>query len=331
MVRVSTRHQRPLNEAREEMRTVIVTGGNRGVGLATARNLAGRGYDLILVCRDEERGEVALHSLHSPHNRGNHRLVVADLASLDSVRAAADSIGETGAPITALVNNAACLPRKRGTSADGFELQLAVTHLGHFLLTNLLLPRLRGAPTPSRVVTVASAAHSGPPFNFRDPNFERRRYRRRRAYQQSKLANVLFTLGLARRVAGTGVQAVVLHPGVYDTGLLRDYMGRFPGGGMAARVGTTRAEKAGPVVAELAVGRREQDLNGVYFHKNVRAEPSAAARDREAQERLWSWSAAATGLQAPKADGDAASPSARSGGSGVRNTALADAPELPLG
>ena len=301
------------------MRTVIVTGGNRGVGLATARNLAGRGYDLILVCRDQERGEAALESLHSPHNRGNHRLVVADLASLDSVRAGAESIGETGAPISALVNNAACLPRKRHTSPDGFELQLAVTHLGHFLLTHLLLPRLRGAPAPSRVVTVASAAHSGPPFDFHDPSFERRRYRRRRAYQQSKLANVLFTLGLARRVAGTGVQAVTLHPGVYDTGLLRNYLGRIPGGGVVARIGTASAEKAGPVVAELAVGRRDEDLNGAYYHKTVRAEPSSAARDTGAQERLWSWSAEATGLETPEADVDSGSGDGRHGDRGSRN------------
>ena len=279
------------------MRTVVVTGGNRGVGLATARNLAGRGYSLILVCRDEERGRQAIESLHSPLSRGNHRVVVADLASLDSVRAAAERICGTGAPITALVNNAACLPGKRRTSHDGFELQLAVTHLGHFLLTHLLLPQLGGAPAPSRVLTVSSAAHSGPPFDFRDPNFERRRYRRRSAYQQSKLANVLFTLELARRVAGSGVQAVALHPGVYDTGLLRSYMGRIPGSGVAARVGGARAAKAGPILAELAVGRRGEDLNGAYFHKSARAEPSAAARDREAQERLWSWSAEATGVE----------------------------------
>ena len=279
------------------MRTVVVTGGNRGVGLATARNLADRGCELILVCRDERRGRQAIESLHSPRNSGNHRLVVADLASLDSVLAAAERICETGAPITALVNNAACLPGKRRTSQDGFELQLAVTHLGHFLLTHLLLPQLRGAPAPSRVVTVSSAAHSGPPFDFRDPNFERRRYRRRSAYQQSKLANVLFALELARRVAGSGVQAVALHPGVYDTGLLRSYMGRIPGSGVAARVGGARAAKAGPILAELAVGRRGEDLNGAYFHKSVRTEPSAAARDREAQERLWSWSAEATGVE----------------------------------
>lgn len=286
------------------MKTVIVTGGNRGVGLATARNLAGRGYRLILVCRDGQRGCEAVESLDSRVGAGNHRLVVADLASLDSVRRGARRIAETGATISALVNNAACLPPKRAESPDGFELQLAVTHLGHFLLTNLLLPRLRGAPAPCRVVTVTSAAHSGPQFHFGDPNFERRRYRRRRAYQQSKLANVLFTLGLARRVAGTGIEAVALHPGVYDTGLLRNFLGRVPGGGVAARIGTARADKAGPVVAELAVGRPDEDLNGAYFHKRVRAEPSTAARDRGAQERLWSWSAEVAGLETPNPDRD---------------------------
>ncbi|MDE2874760.1 MAG: SDR family NAD(P)-dependent oxidoreductase [Gemmatimonadota bacterium] len=318
-----------LHETGEEMTKVIVTGGNRGVGLATARNLAGRGYDLILVCRDRARGEAALESLHSPHNLGSHRVVAADLASLDSVRAAAERIAETGTPIRALVNNAACLPRKRLTSHDGFELRLAVTHLGHFLLTHLLLPRLRAAPVPGRVVTVSSAAHSGPPFNFRDPNFERRRYRRRQAYQQSKLANVLFTLGLARRVAGTGVQAVALHPGVYDTGLLRDYMGRIPGGGIAARIGTAGAEKAGPVVAELAVGRRDEDLNGAYFHKTVRADPSSAARDTGAQERLWSWSAEAVGAEEADANvGTRSDP--RSGDQRELEAFLRDSHEPPL-
>ena len=314
-----------------EMRTVIVTGGNRGVGLAAARSLAGRGYDLILICRDELRGVTALESLPSPQSLGNHRLVVADLASLRSVRAAAARIAGMGASISALVNNAACLPQRRRTSRDGFELQLAVTHLGHFLLTNLLLPELRGAPAPCRVVTVSSAAHSGPPFNFRDPNFERRRYRARRAYQQSKLANVLFTLGLARRLAGTGIQAVALHPGVYDTGLLRSYMGRLPGSGVAARLGGARAEKAGPLVAELAVGKRGEDLNGGYFHKSVRADPSPAARDTMAQERLWSWSAEATGLMRVDAGADSVSPGARHRGRGRRASTTAAPPELPLG
>lgn len=279
------------------MKTVIITGANRGIGLAAARNLAGRGYDLILVCRDPERGQAAMGTLHSPQSAGNHRLVLADLASLDSVRAAAAQIAETKVPISALVNNAACLPRRRTESRDGFELQLAVNHLAHFLLTHLLFRQLRGAPPPSRIITVSSAAHAGAAFNFRDPNFERRRYRRRRAYQQSKLANILFTRALARRIRGTGVQAVALHPGVYDTGLLNDYIGGIPGAGAFRRLGADRPERAGPIVAELAAGKRGDDLNGLYLDKGVRAIPAKAARDQHAQERLWEWSAVATGLK----------------------------------
>ena len=279
------------------MKTVIITGANRGIGLAAARNLAGRGYDLILVCRDHTRGQAALEALHSPQSTGNHRLVLADLASLDSVRAAARQIAETDVGISALVNNAACLPSKRTESRDGFELQLAVNHLAHFLLTHLLFPQLRRAPAPSRIITVSSAAHAGAPFNFRDPNFERRRYRRRRAYQQSKLANILFTRALARRIRGTGVQALALHPGVYDTGLLHDYIGGIPGGSAFRRLSASRAERAGPIVAELAAGKREEDLNGRYLDKGVPAVPAKAARDERAQERLWEWSAVATGLQ----------------------------------
>ena len=276
------------------MKTVVVTGGNRGIGLAASRQLAARGHRVILLCRDKSRGQEALDTL--PPLRGRperHRLVLADLASLESVREAARRILDMDVPVSALVNNAATLPKERAVSRDGVEMQLAVTHLAHFLLTNLLLPALRRAPAPSRVVTVSSAAHLGPAFNFSDPNFERRPYQRAQAYQQCKLANVLFTLALARRVAGTGVQALALHPGTYDTGLLRDYLGGFPGSGVVTRLAAGRADKAGPIMARLAVGRRDQDLNGAYFKKGSRSKPSSAARDREAQERLWSWSAEA--------------------------------------
>ena len=129
------------------------------------------------------------------------------------------------------------------------------------------------------MVTVSSAAHSGPPFDFDDPNFETRRYRRTRVYQQSKLANVLFTHALARRLEGTNVEAVALHPGVYDTGLLRDYMGVVPGGGVVAGALGSDAEKAAPILAGLAVGRRDEDLSGTYLDKGARKTPSKAARD----------------------------------------------------
>ena len=125
------------------------------------------------------------------------------------------------------------------------------------------------------------------------------------------------------------MQAVALHPGVYDTGLLRNYLGRIPGGGVAARVGTSRAKKAGPVVAELAVGRRDEDVNGLYFHKGARATPSTAARDTGAQERLWSWSAEATGLEAVLAAGEAGA-GPEPGDQGELGSVLTDSPEKPL-
>ena len=278
------------------MQTIAITGANRGIGHATARLLASEGHRIILVCRDEDRGREALASLADLPGGARHHLVVADLASLESVREGARRILELDHPLAALLNNAAVLPAQRTLSRDGFEIQLAVTHLAHFLLTRRLLPLLRRHPGATRVLTVSSAAHSGPPFDFDDPNFETRRYRRTRVYQQSKLANVLFTHALARRLEGTNVEAVALHPGVYDTGLLRDYMGVVPGGGAVAGVLGSDAEKAAPILAGLAVGRRDEDLGGAYLDKGARKTPSKAARDREAQERLWEWSKAAVGL-----------------------------------
>lgn len=278
------------------MNTVIITGANRGIGLAAAEHLAGAGHPVILLCRGEDRGRRALARLPSPPPPHEHRLIVADLASFASVRDAARRIDQLGPPVAALVNNAASLTRQRTMSPDGYQMQIAVTHLGHFLLTNRLLPLLHRSPRPCRVVTVSSAAHHGPAFDFDDPNFVRRPYKRGRAYQQSKLANVLFTLALARRTAGTGVEAVALHPGVYDTGLLRDYVVRFPGRRAIVRLGARDAGRGGPILAELATGHPGEDLNGAYFDKTRRASPSAPARDTEAQERLWKWSAEAVGL-----------------------------------
>lgn len=280
------------------MQTIAITGANRGIGHATAALLASQGHRVILVCRDRNRGHDALASLDPLPNRARHHLVVADLASLDSVREGAREILDLDYPLAALVNNAAVLPAKRTLSRDGFEIQLAVTHLGHFLLTHLLMPLLERHEETSRVVTVSSGAHVGPPLDFEDLNFEVRPYRRTRAYQQSKLANVLFTLALARRTADTNVEAVALHPGVYDTGLLRDYMSAVPGSGAVASVFAGNAGKAAPILATIAAGRRGEKLSGAYLNKGVVDTPSRAAREREAQERLWEWSTSAVGLSA---------------------------------
>lgn len=278
------------------MKTIAITGANRGIGLAAARHLAADGHRTVLICRDEHRGRDALDSLAALPGGAEHHLVVADLSSLASVREGAAAVADLGFTLDSLVNNAAVLVPERTLSRDGFEIQLAVTHLAHFLLTTLLLPRLRRRPGKSRVVTVASAAHSGPPFDFDDPGFATRPYKRTRAYQQSKLANILFTFALARRTTGTGIEPVALHPGVYDTGLLRNYVGRVPGGGLAATVFAGKPDRAGPILAELAAGRSDENLTGAYLDKGSPATPSRAALDEEAQERLWEWSESAVGM-----------------------------------
>lgn len=281
---------------------IAVTGANQGLGLAAARWLAGRGHAVALLCRSEERGREAAASLPDPAGPHRHQVFEADLASLASVRRAAARVTDSGAPLGGLVNNAATITQQRAESADGFERQLAVTHLGHFLLTALLLDALRrgaaegaGAGGRVRVATVSSGAHYGPAFDFEDPNFRRKPYRPLASYQQSKLANVLFTLALARRVAGTGVEAVALGPGVYDTALFRRYMGAAAGS--PALSTAPLDEEAGRIVGGLAADHASEDLNGAYMSKLERAAPSEAALDEDAQERLWTWSAQAVGLE----------------------------------
>lgn len=276
---------------------VAITGANRGVGLAAAQEVARAGRPVVLLCRSERRGREAAETLVPPSGPGAHHVVPIDLASLDSVRRAAQAVADLGRPLAALVNNAAVLPAERTESRDGFELQLAVNHLAHFLLSCLLFPLLDRSVGPARVISVSSGAHHGPAFDFDDPNFRRKPYGPREAYQQSKLANVLFANGLASRSNGASsrsrVQSLALGPGVYHTELLKDYLGGESTSSAPFPVADSAV--AGPIVADLAIGRPNDDLNGGYFDRGTPAVPSPAALNEHDQERLWNWSASVTG------------------------------------
>src|ERR1700761_3348351 len=191
-------------------RTAIVTGANSGIGLATARALAGRGARVILAVRARARGEAAAAAI-----AGMTEVRPLDLASLTSVRAFAR---DWSGPLDLLVNNAGVMIPPLSRTADGYELQFGTNHLGHFALTNLLLPRITAA---GRVVTVSSSVHQVGRIDFGDLNWERRRYRRWRAYGQSKLANLLFTTELQRRLTGadSAIRAMAAHPGYAATTL----------------------------------------------------------------------------------------------------------------
>jgi NAD(P)-dependent dehydrogenase (short-subunit alcohol dehydrogenase family) len=200
-------------------RTALVTGANSGIGLVTARELARAGARVVMACRDEGRGEGALERVRTAVPGAQLELAQLDLADLASVRAFAAAWDGHGRPLDLLVDNAGVMALPRRTSPDGFELQLATNHLGHFALCGLLLSHLLAAPDP-RVVTVSSLAHRMARISFEDLQGERR-YSRWGAYGQSKLANLLFAYELQRRAdaAGAALRSVAAHPGYTATNL----------------------------------------------------------------------------------------------------------------
>ena len=202
-------------------RVAIVTGASSGIGLETARELARRGARVVLACRSEDRARAALTSIRSEIPEAQAAFLELDLASLHAVRRFAEAFRGTFDRLDLLVSNAGVMLVPRGRTDDGFEMHFGTNHLGHFALTGLLIDRLLASPG-SRVVTVTSAAHRFGRLDLEDLMFEERRgYSRFRAYARSKLANLLFTYELQRRLEGSGTIAVAAHPGGVATDLGR--------------------------------------------------------------------------------------------------------------
>jgi NAD(P)-dependent dehydrogenase (short-subunit alcohol dehydrogenase family) len=201
-------------------KVALVTGGTSGLGEETARVLAQRGAQVILTARDLAKGEGVAAAIRS--STGNQRVEVEELelGSLESIRAFAPRFLGRHPELHILVNNAGVMACPFARTADGFEMQIGTNHLGHFLMTNLLLPALRRG-APSRIVSVSSRGHHLSPVVFEDLHFERRPYDKWLSYGQSKTANVLFAVGLERRLAGDGIHAYALHPGAIMTELGR--------------------------------------------------------------------------------------------------------------
>lgn len=208
-------------------RTALVTGVTSGLGGETARALAASGATVILAARNGDAAAVVGDGIREVVPGAELSVTAIDLADLSSVRAAAESLGRQ--PIDLLINNAGVMYTPFERTADGFELQFGINHLGHFLLTTLLLPNLTAAAqrsaTASRVVTVSSDAHRAHAVDLADSNFREREYDKFVAYAQSKAANVLMTVELQKRYADSGIRAYAVHPGVCATGLSR-YMSR---------------------------------------------------------------------------------------------------------
>ena len=273
-----------------EGRTVVITGANSGVGKATAVARAAAGARTVMTARDESRGRQAQEDVKRASGSDRVDLVVFDLADLASVREGARRLLDAYERIHVLVNNAGLVLSHRAVTTDGFEATFATNHLGPFLLTRELTDRLKES-APARVVTVASTAHRSARrgLDFDDLQSERR-YAGMRAYGRSKLANILFTNELARRLAGSGVTANSLHPGTVATGFARDHdaSGLLAFGVKVIKPFVLTPERGARTSVYLASSPEVEGVTGHYFIKCRARRPSAAARDEAAAARLWS-------------------------------------------
>jgi len=268
----------------------LITGANAGIGKATARDLAVRGATVVMVCRNEVRGSVAMSEIRTLTGNSDVHLMLADLASQRSIRALADAFKGQHDRLDVLVNNAGVYMGTRIPTEDGYETTFAVNHLAPFLLTHLLRDRMT---TGSRIVTVSSDAHKGLTLDFEDLD-ARRKYNGMRVYGQSKLANILFTREVARRLEGTGITANCLHPGVVAT-----HFASGTGLGIFFKLFKPfllSPEKGAATSIYLATSPDVEGVSGKYFVKSAEATPSKAALDDEAAARLWQVSAERTGI-----------------------------------
>ena len=291
-------------------RVVVVTGANSGLGFQTARILAGKGATVVMACRNQSKGAEALARLKDEHPTASAELVELDLADLASVRKAANDVLARHPRLDLLINNAGVMAIPRRTTADGFEMQFGTNHLGHFALTGLLIERLL-ATEGSRVVNVSSGAHRGGRMNFDDLHGERR-YRKWRAYGQSKLSNLLFTRELHRRLdaSDSSTIAVGAHPGYAATHLqtvgpeMAGSKVRTRGMELANRLFSQTDEMGalGQLRAATDPGATGDDYYGPDKFFGLQGHPVPASRSRASRNdadarRLWEASEDLTGVR----------------------------------
>ena len=273
----------------------LVTGATTGIGRATAVALGRMGMEVLLVARDRDKGESARAEVAAA-GAPSAAVLLADLSSMASVRARADEVRGRVDRLDVLVNNAGAIFATREVTAEGFERTFALNHLSYFLLTNLLLDRLRAAG-PARIVNVSSAVHKPARVDFDDLQFEKS-YSAFGAYAVTKLENLLFTFALARRLGPSGVTANAAHPGAVASNFGRSNRGWF-GGMFALGAPLMRSpEKGARTSVWLATAPELAGVTGRYFADCKEKTPSKAARDEAAQERLWDVSAKLVGIPA---------------------------------
>ncbi|XP_062337869.1 retinol dehydrogenase 12-like isoform X1 [Osmerus eperlanus] len=282
------------SDARLDGKTVIITGGNTGIGKETALDLAKRGGRIILACRDVVKAEKTKAEI--TENSGNPNILVRplDLADGRSIREFSQLINREESQVNILINNAGVMMCPYSKTTDGFEMQFGVNHLGHFLLTFLLLDLLKRS-APSRVITLSSMAHAWGRIQLEDINSETS-YHSRRAYGQSKLANILSTRSLARRLQGTGVTVYAVHPGIVRTELKRHMNLALLISWKIVRPFTKTVVQGAQTSIFCAVEPNLDSHSGGYYCDCKLSSCDRAGRDDVMAEKLWELSCQMLGI-----------------------------------
>lgn len=284
-------------------RTALVTGASSGLGVETTRALASAGAQVVMCARDAQKLEAAMDEVSAAVPGAELASVILDLADLDSVRSGAAAALQAHPEINLLINNAGVMACPLMRTAQGFEMQFGTNHLGHFLLTCLLVPALvTGAP--ARVVNLSSGGHKFANFSFDDPNYREREYDKWQAYGESKTANALFTVGLDARLKASGVRSLAVHPGVIMTKLSRhmdaaDFERLQSGRPAGEELVLKSVEQGAATSVWAAVATELSDKGGIYLENCQIAEPAVQgssagvesyALDVAAADRLWALS-----------------------------------------
>lgn len=279
-------------------RVCIVTGANSGVGFETSLQLAKHGAHLVMVCRSRERGEAAKAQIENTA-QGQVDLILADLSSLDEVRRLAGILLDRYPKIHVLVNNAGVYNTKRMTTVDGFEAAFAVNYLAAFLLTHLLLDRIKGS-APSRIINVNSKGHQFGGLDLNDLHWEKRKYRGLKGYGASKTAGIMFTRELAERLKGSGITVITVHPGEVfsNIGLNNGIVYRTFRKVLIDRM-LKPTRMAGEALYYLIASPEVEGVMGNYFNMTHPEKPMAHTLDRSMGRTLWAVSEQFTGLVKP--------------------------------
>ncbi len=280
-------------------KTALITGANSGIGRETALELSKKGYSVILLCRNKERGEAALNHINTESGRDDAELMICDLGDMSDIRRVCGEFNSRQGRLDILINNAGTLNLSRQETKDGLEMEFGVCHIGHFLLTNLLLGHMHNG---SRIVVIGSVAHKAGRIDFEDLGMQKG-YSAAKAYSRAKLCNMLFTKELSRRLEGTGITVNCVHPGAVasnigarrkegktDISNLRKIAGKALGP-IIKTPGQAAASVAYVATSETCAG-----ISGAYFAGSKIAKPSAKAEDIALATKLWEVSVQITGL-----------------------------------